>query len=62
MKCAVSLAVAVLSIAPVLALDGDVGTHDPSTVIVENGRFYSYGTGAGLSTGARAKCYFVVRL
>jgi arabinan endo-1,5-alpha-L-arabinosidase len=31
-----------------LALDGDTAMHDPSTVIVENGKFYAFGTGAGL--------------
>lgn len=30
------------------ALDGQVGMHDPSTVMVENGRYYSYGTGNGI--------------
>lgn len=30
---------------PVLALDGDTGIHDPSTVIVHAGRYYTYGTG-----------------
>jgi arabinan endo-1,5-alpha-L-arabinosidase len=33
---------------PALALDGQPGVHDPSTVILHNGRFYSYGTGNGL--------------
>jgi arabinan endo-1,5-alpha-L-arabinosidase len=33
---------------PLLALDGQVGIHDPSTVIVHEGRFYTYGTGRGL--------------
>jgi arabinan endo-1,5-alpha-L-arabinosidase len=33
---------------PVLALDGQPGMHDPSTIIVHDGRFYSYGTGNGL--------------
>lgn len=32
----------------VLALDGEVRIHDPSTVMMENGRFYTYGTGNGL--------------
>jgi arabinan endo-1,5-alpha-L-arabinosidase len=30
------------------ALDGEPAMHDPSTVIEEGGRFYSFGTGAGL--------------
>jgi arabinan endo-1,5-alpha-L-arabinosidase len=33
---------------PLLALDGDTGMHDPSTVVVHDGRFYAYGTGNGL--------------
>ncbi len=33
---------------PALAVDGQAGMHDPSTVIQHNGRFYSYGTGNGL--------------
>jgi arabinan endo-1,5-alpha-L-arabinosidase len=28
-----------------LALDGDVGIHDPSTIVVAGGKFYTYGTG-----------------
>ena len=32
----------------VLALDGQPGLHDPSTVIVENGKYYVYATGGGL--------------
>lgn len=35
--------------APALfALEGEVGIHDPSTVIASGGRFYTYGTGGGL--------------
>ena len=30
------------------ALDGEILVHDPSTVIVENGRYYTFGTGAGI--------------
>ena len=29
----------------VVALDGDIVIHDPSTVISCNGKFYTYGTG-----------------
>src|ERR1051326_4012465 len=29
----------------VLALDGEVGIHDPSTVVAAGGKFYTYGTG-----------------
>ena len=35
-------------VVPAHALDGDIAIHDPSTVMVENGRYYAYGTGAGL--------------
>ena len=28
-----------------LALDGQVGIHDPSTIAISNGKFYTYGTG-----------------
>jgi arabinan endo-1,5-alpha-L-arabinosidase len=31
--------------APAFALDGDIGIHDPSTVIAHAGRYYTYGTG-----------------
>ena len=33
---------------PVHALDGDTGVHDPSTVILHEGKYYTYGTGNGL--------------
>ena len=33
---------------PLVALDGQPGLHDPSTVIVENGKYYVYATGNGL--------------
>ena len=36
---------AIAGAAPVLALDGETGIHDPSTVIVQAGRYYTYGTG-----------------
>ena len=36
-------ALAVASLA--LALDGQFGIHDPSTVAQCNGKFYTYGTG-----------------
>src|SRR5678809_157994 len=41
-------ATAVLLVSPLLALDGDIGMHDPSTVVVHDGKFYAYGTGNGL--------------
>jgi arabinan endo-1,5-alpha-L-arabinosidase len=40
------LAAALLSLAaPAFALDGQVGIHDPSTVILCNGKYYTWGTG-----------------
>ena len=39
---------ALVLVAPLLALDGDPGMHDPSTVVVHDGKFYAYGTGGGL--------------
>ena len=33
---------------PIVALDGQPGIHDPSTVIAENGKYYVYATGGGL--------------
>ena len=40
--------VALASASAALALDGEVVVHDPSTVIVHEGRYYTYGTGNGL--------------
>ena len=37
-----------LLVGPVLALDGEPGMHDPSTVIQSGGKFYVYATGNGL--------------
>jgi arabinan endo-1,5-alpha-L-arabinosidase len=46
---AAGVAIAALLLAPPLvALDGQPGLHDPSTVIVHDGRFYVYATGNGL--------------
>ncbi len=40
------LAAVILSLAaPALALDGVVGIHDPATVILCDGKYYTYGTG-----------------
>ena len=33
---------------PAFALDGDVVVHDPSTVVLHEGRYYTYGTGNGM--------------
>ena len=44
MKYAISgLLLAVVSIA--LALEGQIGIHDPSTIVQCNGKLYTYGTG-----------------
>jgi arabinan endo-1,5-alpha-L-arabinosidase len=37
-----------LACAPVLAIDGDVRMHDPSTIVQADGKFYVYATGNGL--------------
>src|SRR5438105_6728348 len=44
MKYALLLTVVALA-SLALALDGQVGIHDPSTIALCNGRFYTYGTG-----------------
>ncbi|RPI24490.1 MAG: glycoside hydrolase [Actinobacteria bacterium] len=43
-------ATVLLLASPVLALDGDPGIHDPSTIMIHEGKFYTYGTGGGLPT------------
>jgi arabinan endo-1,5-alpha-L-arabinosidase len=40
--------VALLLVPPLAALDGQPGLHDPSTIVVHDGRFYVYATGGGL--------------
>ena len=41
--------VAIVSTAiPVRALEGMIGTHDPSTVVVCDGKFFTFGTGRGI--------------
>ena len=40
--------VLLLLVSPGSALDGDIGMHDPSTVIQADGKFYVYATGNGL--------------
>jgi hypothetical protein len=37
-----------------LALDGQPGMHDPSTVVVHEGRYYSYGTPSRTMAGPGA--------
>jgi arabinan endo-1,5-alpha-L-arabinosidase len=41
---AVGLGMAAIAV----ALDGQPGIHDPSTVVMDKGRYYTYGTGGGL--------------
>jgi arabinan endo-1,5-alpha-L-arabinosidase len=41
-------AAACVLVVPLVALDGQPGLHDPSTVIAENGKYYVYATGGGL--------------
>jgi arabinan endo-1,5-alpha-L-arabinosidase len=48
MRYRVIVAIALLLAARVFALDGEPGIHDPSTVVVENGRYYTFGTGSGI--------------
>jgi len=43
-----AVATACVLAVPLVALDGQPGLHDPSTVIVENGKYYVYATGNGL--------------
>ena len=47
-KWCLAIATAALLVSPLTALDGDTGMHDPSTVVQDRGKFYVYGTGAGL--------------
>ena len=47
-RFALAAAAMLLALAPGLALDGEPGMHDPSTVIEADGKFYVYATGNGL--------------
>src|ERR1035438_1049612 len=44
-----ALTVLAFSGAPLLALEGAIGIHDPSTVIQCDGNYYVFGTGRGIS-------------
>lgn len=44
----ISAVIALFITLPVCALDGQPGVHDPSTIAVQNGHYYAYGTGNGL--------------
>ena len=48
MKFGYFAGITLLLVSALFALDGDTGMHDPSTVMVDGGKFYSYGTGNGL--------------
>lgn len=48
MRSRLFAAAMLLLVAPVFALDGEPGMHDPSTVIQAGGKFYVYATGNGL--------------
>lgn len=48
MRITLVAAAITLLVAPTLALDGEPGMHDPSTVIEAGGKFYVYATGNGL--------------
>ena len=48
MKYHLLIATMLLLVVPLLGLDGQPGIHDPSTIVLENGKYYVYGTGAGL--------------
>jgi arabinan endo-1,5-alpha-L-arabinosidase len=48
MKSGLATAALLLLVAPALALDGEPGMHDPSTIIAADGKYYVYGTGNGL--------------
>ena len=43
-----SLCVLIVVVSPAVALDGMLGIHDPSTVIICDGQYYVYGTGRGV--------------
>ena len=47
-KSGLAAAALLLLIAPAIALDGEPGMHDPSTIIAAGGKYYVYGTGNGL--------------
>jgi arabinan endo-1,5-alpha-L-arabinosidase len=48
MKGSLLAAAALVIVVPLFALDGQPGLHDPSTVVLHDGRFYVYATGNGL--------------
>lgn len=48
-RLSIGVAWLALAAAPVLALEGQIGIHDPSTVVVCAGKYYVFGTGRGIS-------------
>lgn len=48
MTCRLAAAAMLLLATTAFGLDGDPRMHDPSTVVMDGGRFYSFGTGRGL--------------
>ncbi len=48
MSYRITAALTLLLLSPQPALDGQPGIHDPSTIVVHDGKYYTYGTGAGL--------------
>jgi hypothetical protein len=48
MKGSLLAAALLVLVSPSLTLDGQPGMHDPSTVVVHDGKFYVYATGNGL--------------
>jgi arabinan endo-1,5-alpha-L-arabinosidase len=48
MKNYLVTAATLLLVAPLFGLDGQPGIHDPSTIVLHDGKYYVYGTGAGL--------------
>ena len=48
LKSGLAAAALLLLVPPALALDGEPGMHDPSTVIAADGKYHVYGTGNGL--------------
>jgi arabinan endo-1,5-alpha-L-arabinosidase len=42
------LCAALAFVPTVHALDGETGVHDPATVTMDGGKFYTYGTGNGI--------------
>ena len=48
MNYPITAAILLLLLSPQPALDGQPGIHDPSTIAVHDGKYYTYATGAGL--------------